>query len=335
MGQDQNKDVHTITVVGAGAMGTLLAHAFTQAGFEVTVIDRGRRLEQIQQDGLVVTNLAGQTTAQQPFLCTDRFRLDRAQDLVILATKAHDLPVIAQGVAKLLSSHTAVLTIQNGLPWWYFQGVAGCHANTRLTSVDPDGCLSACIPARHILGCVAYPAANLNDDGRVVHVEGDKFPIGELDNQESARCEQIAHVFAASGFRSRVLTDIRAELWLKAWGALSINPISALTRGTMSGICEHPQTRGLVAAMMQEAQDIAHALNIEFRHTIDKRIEGARAVGAHKTSMLQDLEAGRQLEIDALVGSVLELGEITGVPTPAIAAVHACVSLLDQNQRGL
>lgn len=322
-----------VAIVGAGAMGSLLAHHLIRADVPVTVIDRPERVATIEAAGLRLLDPEGAETSSQPTRVLDSIAAAGPHDLVILATKANDLPIIAPEIGGLLHSDTVVMTLQNGLPWWYFERLAPLpglqSSEPRLHGLDPSGTLREAIPAEQIIGCVAYPAANMHADGTVQHVEGDKFPIGELDGLVRPRTQEISALLEGAGFRSRVLADIRAELWLKAWGALSLNPISALTHGTMSGICEFEPTRALVATMMAEAQCVAEALGIEFRHTIEKRIAGAHGVGAHKTSMLQDREAGRPMEIDALVGAILELAELTRTPVPAITAVHACVSLLN------
>ncbi len=318
-----------IAVVGGGSMGTLLAHRLIEAGEDVTLIDRNGRLRDIRENGLRLTDLEGVTRVVYPQKMCQDFREAGPHTLVILATKAHDLPGLAEGIGSLLHSESTVMTIQNGIPWWYFQRMPH-KACTQLTSLDPDGALERHIPAEQIVGCVAYPAAMMTDDGTVVHVEGDRFPLGELDGEIRPRTRQIAATLENAGFRSRLLEDIRSELWLKAWGALSLNPISALTHATMSGICEHKEARDLLARMMEEAQTVAEALGVTFRHTIEKRIAGAHAVGPHKTSMLQDAEAGREMEVEALIGAVVELSRITEVPVPSIEAVYACVSLLNE-----
>jgi 2-dehydropantoate 2-reductase len=231
-----------------------------------------------------------------------------------------------------------VVTVQNGIPWWYFQKHGGEFDGRRLECLDPDGRIEANIGPERIIGCVVYPAAGVTAPGVIHHVEGDRFPVGELDNfpvgeldnTETERLQRVHDIIVEAGFRSRVLTSIRSEIWLKAWGNLSFNPISALTHATLVDMCEFPETRRLAEYMMREAAEIAGKLGIEFRHTIERRIEGARGVGAHKTSMLQDVEAGRSLEIEALVGSVMEMGRLTGTPCPHIDAVYACTKLLGQ-----
>ena len=203
-------------------------------------------------------------------------------------------------------------------------------AGRRLEPLDPKGAIEAAIGAERIIGCVVYPAAAVAAPGVIHHVEGDRFPVGELDNSETERLHRVHDTIVEAGFRSRVLTSIRSEIWLKAWGNLSFNPISALSHATLVDMCEFPETRKLAEYMMREAAEIAGKLGIEFRHTIERRIEGARGVGAHKTSMLQDVEAGRSLEVEALIGSVIEMGRLTDTPCPHIDAVYACVKLLDR-----
>jgi 2-dehydropantoate 2-reductase len=219
--------------------------------------------------------------------------------------------------------------MQNGVPFWYFQGgVGGELAGSIVKSVDPDGRIAAAIPAAQIIGCVVYPASELIAPGVVKHIEGDRFPLGELDGKISERVQRLAERFVNAGFKSPVLEDIRSEIWLKLWGNLTFNPVSSLTHAKLVDICQYPLTRELAAAMMAEAQAVAGKLGVSFRVSIDKRIAGAEKVGKHKTSMLQDVEAGRAPEIDALVGAVVELGRLTNTPTPHIDTVHALVKLL-------
>ncbi len=252
------------------------------------------------------------------------------QDIVVLAVKAHYLETIAPEVRTLFGNETVVVTVQNGIPWWYFQRHGGPLDGRRLETLDPTGVLERTIPADRIIGCVVYPAAHVTEPGVIHHVEGDRFPIGELDGKETDRVKRLYDTFVKAGFKSRILNDIRSEIWLKAWGNLSFNPISALTHATLVEICQFPDTRRLAATMMKEAQDVAGKLGITFRHTIEKRIEGAESVGSHKTSMLQDVELGRSLEVEALIGSILELARLTETPAPAIEAVCACVKLLNK-----
>jgi 2-dehydropantoate 2-reductase len=259
------------------------------------------------------------------------------QDLVILAMKAHQVEAVALDVPKLFGPDTAVVTMQNGIPYWYFDKHGGALEGTRVHSVDPTGVIGECIPAKRVIGCVVYPASELIAPGVVKHIEGDRFPVGELDGSSSERVNRISACFANAGFKAPVLDNIRAEIWLKLWGNLTFNPISSLSHSTLVDICQFPLTRELAASMMREAQEVAHKLGIEFRVTLDKRIAGAEKVGKHKTSMLQDIEAGRAPEIDALVGTVVELGRLTDTKTPHIDTVFALVKLLARSmaeQRG-
>ena len=319
-----------ICVVGAGAIGGLMAAKFALAGNEVTVIDQGQQLAAIQAKGLKLIWEDGSEHLIGDITAVDRTAAAGQQDLVVLALKAHYLEAVARDIDPLLGPDTAILTVQNGIPWWYFQRHGGPFDGLRLNTLDPTGTLGKYIPADRIVGCVVYPAAEVTDLGVIKHVEGDRFPVGELDGSESERVRRIHDLFVDSGFRSRILDDIRSEIWLKAWGNLTFNPISALTHATLEGICQFPDTRRLAAAMMAEAQAIGEELGVTFRHTIEKRIAGAESVGAHKTSMLQDVEAGRSLEVEALMGAVLELGKLTETPAPSIEAVYACIKLLNR-----
>jgi len=320
-----------IGIVGAGALGTLLGHAICRAGGRVTLVDRPERVAAIAAaGGLVVEDPEGRRSVAVPECVTDNPGAAGVLDFVFLATKAHDLPTLAGSLAPLLGRESCCVTVQNGIPWWYFHGLDHPYAGHRLASVDPHGLLERHIDASRVVGCVAYPAAILRADGSVKHVEGHRFPVGEVDGQERPRTLRLAQILGDAGFRSRVLRDIRSEIWLKALGALSINPISALTRATMADICTFAPTREVVARMMSEAREIAEALGASFRHTVEERIEGARAVGGHKTSMLQDVENRRPMELDALMASVLELAELTGRRADAIRTVHACAALLNQ-----
>ena len=318
-----------ICVVGAGAIGGLMAARFAEAGNEVTVVDQGAHLEAIREKGLKLIWEDGSEIIAR-VRAVDSVAETGPQDLVVLAVKAHFLDQVARDVDKMLNDDSMILTVQNGIPWWYFHKLAGSYEGTRLHTLDPSGLLTKHIPSDRIVGCVVYPAASVPELGVIKHVEGDRFPVGELDGSESARVQKLHDLFVESGLRSRVLDDIRSEIWLKAWGNLSFNPISALTHATLVEICQFPETRELAADMMREAQEIAEKLGVSFRHTIEKRIAGAEGVGAHKTSMLQDVEAGRSLETEALIGAILEIGGVTGTPAPAIKAVYALVKLLNK-----
>ncbi len=318
-----------VCVVGAGAIGGLMAAKLAQAGNIVTVIDIGPHFNAIRDKGLkliwedgkeyVAKVKTAETTAEAG-----------PQDIVILAVKAHYLEQVVRGIESMFESETIVLTVQNGLPWWYFQRLGGEYDGHKMESLDPTGILGKKIDAKRIIGCVVYPAAAVTAPGVIHHVEGDRFPIGELDGEVSARAKWLHDVLVAAGLKSRVLPDIRSEIWLKAWGNLSFNPISALSHATLVDICRFPETRKLAGEMMREAQAVAEKLGVTFRHTVEKRIQGAEAVGAHKTSMLQDVEAGRSLETEALIGSILEMARLTKTPAPSIEAVYACVKLLNR-----
>jgi 2-dehydropantoate 2-reductase len=319
-----------ICIVGAGAIGGMLGAGLAQAGETVTFVEKNRRhADAIRTSGLRVER-DGAEVVTRNVAVTDGFDEPGEQDLVVLAVKAHHIPLILPDVRKLFGPQTMVMTVQNGVPWWYFYRHGGPYDGRTIAAVDPDGFIDANIERERIVGCIVYPAGEVTAPGVIHVVEGNRFSVGELDGSHSERIEALSQMLVRAGFKSFVLDDIRAEIWLKLWGNLSFNPISALTRGTLAGICRNPETRALAAAMMAEAQQIGEKLGIEFRHTIEKRIAGAQAVGEHKTSMLQDLEAGRPLEIGALVGAVVELGRFTQTPTPHIDAVYACVSFLNE-----
>lgn len=318
-----------ICVVGAGAIGGLMAVKFALAGEDVTVIDQGAHLSAIQENGLKLIWEDGSEHVAK-LKAVNKVADAGSQDVVILAVKAHFLDQVAREMDQLMGPDTVIVTVQNGLPWWYFHKHGGPHDGERLLSLDPSGLLTKHIDADRIVGCVVYPAAGVTEPGVIRHVEGDRFPLGELDGSTSSRVQKLHDLLVGAGFRSRILDDIRSEIWLKAWGNLSFNPISALTHATLVDICQFSETRALAAEMMREAQEIAEALGVTFRHTIEKRIAGAENVGAHKTSMLQDVEAGRSLETEALIGSILEMGKMVDVPTPSITAIYACVKLLNK-----
>ena len=317
-----------ICVVGAGSIGGHVAVLFAAAGHEVTVIARGAHLAAIRTNGLRLILNDGSEHLAPGLHATDDLRAAGRQDLVILAVKAHQVEPIIDDVAALLREDTVLIPMQNGIPWWYFQRHGGPHEGQRVRAVDPGARVMSAVDPRRIIGCVVYPAASIASPGIVRHTEGDRYPLGELDGTTTERITHIAQAFTTAGLKAPVLDNIRAEIWLKLWGNLSFNPISALTHTTLVDLCQYPLTRTLAQAMMTEAQSIANRLGIEFRVTIEKRIAGAEKVGRHKTSMLQDIEAGREPEIDALLGSVIELGRLTGTATPHLDTVYALVKLL-------
>jgi len=317
-----------IAIIGAGAIGGYLGVKLALAGEDVTFVARGANLETIRRDGMKLFMHDGTQHHARQVKATNDYAAAGPQELVILAMKAHQLDAVVSDVHNLFNKDTAVVPMQNGIPYWYFYKHGGALAGRPVVSVDPQGVILKCIPPDRVVGCVVYPAAELIAPGVVRHVEGNRFPVGEPDGSASERVTRISRCFANAGFKAPVLPDIRAEIWLKLWGNLTFNPISALTRATLVDICQYRPTRDLAALMMREAQDVAQKLGITFRVDLEKRIDGAEKVGKHKTSMLQDIEAGHAPEIDALVGAVVELGVLTGTPTPHINAVHALANLL-------
>jgi 2-dehydropantoate 2-reductase len=317
-----------ICIVGAGAIGGLMGAKLALAGEEVTLIARGAHLEAMRKNGIKLIEEDGTEHVAKNVKATSKLSEAGKQDVVILALKAHQVEPIAKELPVLFHDTTSVVTTQNGIPWWYFQKHGGEFEGRRVETVDPQGNLMASIEVERLLGCVVYPAAEIESPGVIKLIEGNRFPVGELDGAETERVKNITATFVKAGFKSPVLKDIRSEIWLKLWGNLSFNPISALTHSTLVDICQFPLTRQLAADMMTEAQTIAHKLGIEFRVSLEKRIAGAEKVGKHKTSMLQDIEIGRAIEIDALVGAVIELGKLTQIPTPHIDSVYALVKLL-------
>ena len=316
-----------IAIVGCGAIGGYVGARLALAGEDVTFIVRGANLEALRRDGITLL-MNGTRQVAHNVTATDDYAAAGPQDLVILAVKAHQLEAVATHVAHLFGRDTVVVTMQNGIPYWYFHRHGGELAGSVVRSVDPNGRITKLIPAERVLGCVVYPAAELVAPGVVHHIEGERFPVGELDGSNSERVQRVSQCLTRAGFKSPVLEDIRAEIWLKLWGNLTFNPISALTRSTLVDICQFPATRQLATAMMMEAQEVAAKLGIVFRVGLEKRIAGAERVGKHKTSMLQDLEAGRAPELEALVGSVMELGRLTNTRTPHIDTVYGLTHLL-------
>ena len=300
-----------IAIIGAGAIGGLVGAKLALAGEAVTFIVRGRNLAAIAEHGIKLTSADGWEHTANNVRATDDYAQAGPQDLVILAMKAHQLEAVIADLPKLLGPHTSIVTMQNGIPYWYFQRHGGPFEGTRVASVD----------AERVIGCVVYPASELIAPGVIRHIEGDRLPLGELDGTSSERVQAIAACFANAGFKAPVLDNIRAEIWLKLWGNLTFNPISSLTHSTLVDICQYPLTRELAAAMMTEAQAVAHKLGIAFRVPLEKRIAGAEKVGKHKTSMLQDVEAGRAIELDAIVGAVQEIGRRLGLATPNVDAL--------------
>ena len=316
-----------IAVVGAGAIGGYVGGWLAAAGEDVTFIARGANLRAIRADGMRVIGEDGSEVVARVNVFDDTTNA-ATQDVVILAVKAHQVASVAPGLAALCGAATAIVTMQNGIPWWYFHKHGGELEGHPVQSADPDGTIAQHIDASRVIGSVVYPAADLSAPGVVKVVEGNRFTLGELDGTTTTRAQALSASLTKAGFKAPVISDIRSEIWLKLWGNLSFNPISALTHATLVDLCQFPLTRDLAVQMMTEAQTIANKLGITFRVSIERRIAGAEKVGAHKTSMLQDVEVGRPMELAALVGSVIELGALTNTPTPHISAVYACASLL-------
>jgi 2-dehydropantoate 2-reductase len=317
-----------VAIIGAGAIGGLVGVKLALAGEDVTFMVRGENLKAISARGMKLIQADGSEQVAANVRASNNYAEVGPQDLLVLAVKAHQVEAVAQDLHHLMGPDTVLVTMQNGIPFWYFHQHGGALAGTQVRSVDPTGQLARSIPADRILGCVVYPASELTEPGVVRHIEGERFPLGELDGSNSERVQRVANSFTRAGFKAPVLDNIRAEIWLKLWGNLTFNPISSLSHATLEGICQFALTRELATNMMREAQAVAHQLGIEFRVSLEKRIAGAEKVGKHKTSMLQDVEAGREPEIDALVGSVVELGRLTGTPTPHIDTTYALVKLL-------
>jgi 2-dehydropantoate 2-reductase len=317
-----------IAVVGVGAIGGYVGIRLALAGEDVTFIARGANLQALRANGIRLVMSDGTQESLPRVNATSDYAAAGPQDVIILAMKAHQLAAVAPDLPKLLGPDTVVVPMQNGIPYWYFHGQRGELAGARVHSVDPTGVIGENIPAERVIGCVVYPATELVSHGLIKHVEGNRFPVGEPDGTASDRVKRVADSLTRAGFKAPVLDDIRAEIWLKLWGNMTFNPISALTRATLAGICQYPPGRELAAAMMTEAQTVAHKLGITFRVPLEKRIAGAEKVGHHKTSMLQDVEAGRDLEIDALLGAVVELARLTETPTPHLDTVYCLTKLL-------
>jgi 2-dehydropantoate 2-reductase len=321
-----------ICIVGAGAIGGMLGVKFALSGNDVTLILRGANLAAVQQNGLRLIEEHGNELLAQPIKATSVIAEVGVQDVVILTLKAHQVAPVAAELPALMHAETRIITMQNGIPWWYFHKLPGelgqRYQGTPVKAVDPDGIIAKYINVDRVIGCVVYPASEVIRPGVIKVIEGNRFTLGEIDGSDTPSIRAISDAFKNAGFKAPVINDIRSEIWLKLWGNLSFNPISALTHATLEDICVFPATRELAANMMREAQTIGEKLGVQFRVSLEKRINGAQAVGQHKTSMLQDVERGRPIEIEALVGSVLELGRITETPTPNIDAVYALTSLL-------
>ncbi len=315
-----------ICIFGAGAIGGYLAAKLAQAGADVGVIARGPHLDAMQSRGLTLIEEGADPVTVPVRACASAAELG-PQDYVIVTLKAHSVPPVVAAMQPLIASQTTIVSGVNGVPWWYFHRIGGPLEGTRLESVDPGNVQWDGFGPDRVLGCVVYPAAEVSAPGIIRHIEGNRFSLGEPDGSKSDRATALSQVLQAAGLKAPVRPRLRDEIWVKLWGNLSFNPISALTHATLDVLCTDPGTRDVARRMMVEAQVIAEKLGVSFPIDVDRRIDGGAAVGAHRTSMLQDLQAGRPMEIDALVRSVQELGRITATPTPTIDTVLALIAL--------
>jgi 2-dehydropantoate 2-reductase len=315
-------------IAGAGAIGAYLGARMARAGFDVTLFARGPHLRAMQERGVQVKSAEGDFEAHPAIVGS--LEEAGAIDVVILGVKAHGLIQLAPQLIRVLGPHTIVVSTQNGIPWWYFQGFGGQWEGLRLERVDPGGVISSAIEARRVVGSIVYFATEIIEPGVIRHIEGNRFTLGEPDGTRSERIRQLVEAFTASGFRCPITARIRHEIWVKALGNASFNPVSALTRATLAQMARDLGVRSVIRSIMEEVEAVSHKLGMELPITIDQRIEGAAKVGEHKTSMLQDLEAGRPLELEALVGSVVELGERVGLPMTLTRTIYNCTKLLSQ-----
>jgi 2-dehydropantoate 2-reductase len=319
-----------IVIAGAGAIGGYLGARLARAGADVTLYARGPHLRAMQERGLRVVSPDGDFDVR-PMVTGDLASVGPA-DVVVLGVKAHSLTALAPSLRPLFGPETAVVSTQNGIPWWYFQGHGGPFDGLRLERVDPGGAISAAIEPRRIIGSLAYFSTDIVEPGVIHHTEGNRISFGEPDGSRSDRARAIADTLIAAGFRCPITTRIRHEIWVKLLGNVAFNPVSALTGGTLDEIARDPDAARLIREIMTEAEAVAGKLDVELSVSVEQRMAGAAKVGAHKTSMLQDREAGRPMEIEAIVGAVIELGERLDVPMPATRAVYACVKLLDAHR---
>jgi 2-dehydropantoate 2-reductase len=315
-----------VAVLGAGAIGAYVGASLARGGADVHLIARGAHLEALRRDGVRVLSDRGDFDARPP--ATDDAREIGPVDFVFLGLKANSYASAGPLLEPLLHSETAVVAGQNGIPWWYFHGLDGAHAGRRIEAVDPGGAVSRVIAPERAIGCVVYSGTELAEPGVVRHLEGTRFTIGEPDGTISPRCLQFSEAMVAGGLKCPVEARVRDEIWVKLMGNVAFNPLSVLTRSTLAGMCRHPPTRRLVAAMMAETLEIAHAVGAQPSVSIERRLAGAERVGEHKPSTLQDLEAGKPLELAALIDAVVELADLTGVDAPCLRAVAAASGLL-------
>ena len=314
----------TVAVVGAGAIGGFLGAHLCRSGQDVILIARGPHLAAMKSRGVTVRHGEDEFTVHPE--CTDDLNAINKAEVVFLTMKAHSVPAMAPAIGAALAHGACVVGAQNGIPWWYFE-------DRHLNSVDPGGVIARSIPYGSVVGCIAYPAAEVIEPGVIRHLEGNRFTLGEPDGSKSERILSISSMIVKAGLKAPVQTRIRNEIWLKVLGNATLNPVSALTGATLVDIITSPTTRELVRLLMEEVDAVAQAMGATVPLSVEKRMEGAAATGAHKTSMLQDLEAGRPLEVDALVGAVVELADGSGVPVPSLRVVYGLTKLLDKTRR--
>lgn len=314
-----------VCIFGAGAIGGYMGVKLAKAGADVSLVARGPHLAAMQEKGLTLIEEDESTTV--PVTASDDPAALGVQDYVIVTLKAHSVPPVVSKMAPLIGQDTTIVSGVNGVPWWYFHKLEGAHEGTRLDSVDPGNVQWDGFGPDRVLGCVVYPAAEVIEPGVIKHIEGNRFSLGEPDGSKSDRAQALSKILSNAGLKAPVRPKLRDEIWVKLWGNLSFNPISALTHATLDVLCTDEGTRAVARNMMVEAQEIAERLGVKFPIDVDRRIAGGAAVGAHRTSMLQDLDQGRPMEIDALVASVQELGRVTGVPTPTIDTVLGLIRL--------
>jgi 2-dehydropantoate 2-reductase len=320
-----------IVIAGAGAIGGYIGARLARADADVVLFARGPHLRAMQDRGLRVTSPDGDFEVK-PRVASNLGTIGQA-DVVFLGVKAHALVSLAPMLAPLFGPDTIVVSTQNGIPWWYFNGVGGDLEGLRLERVDPGGAIASAIEPRRVVGALAYFAADIVEPGVIRHIEGNRISFGEPDGTRSDRVRALAETLIAVGFRCPVSTRFRHEIWVKLLGNVAFNPISALTGGTLEELVRHPDTSRLVRDLMVETEAVAGKLGIELPISIDQRMAGAEKIGAHKTSMLQDFEAGRPMELEAVVGAVVELGDRLSVPMPSTRAVYACAKMLDEHRR--
>jgi 2-dehydropantoate 2-reductase len=314
----------TVAIVGAGAIGGFLGAHLARSGEDVILIARGPHLVAMRSRGVTVRHGDEEFTAHPE--CSDDINEISRAEVVFLTLKAHSIPNVAEAIGSALADGACVVGAQNGIPWWYFE-------DRHLESVDPGGVIARSVPYKRVVGCIAYPAAQVIEPGVIEHLEGTRFTLGEPDGSKSDRVLSISSMLVKTGLKAPVQTRIRNEIWLKLLGNATFNPLSALTRATLVELVTSPFTRDLVRTLMEEVDAVARAMGAEVPLSIEKRMEGAAATGAHRTSMLQDLDAGRPLEVDALVGAVVELADGAGVPVPSLRVVYRLTKLLDEARR--